>query len=64
MLDEIKISHLNILELTRLDKLLGRSVVNRGVALRDNDNQVVVTRVIEGSPAAAARLRMGFIVTS
>jgi carboxyl-terminal processing protease len=62
MLLELKISHLRILDLTTLDRDLARSVVTRGVALRDLENQVVVTRVIDGSPAAAAGLRPGFII--
>jgi carboxyl-terminal processing protease len=62
MLNEIKISHLRILDLKNLDKLLARAVVTRGLALRDLDNQVVVSRIVDGSPAATAGLRAGFIV--
>ena len=62
MLGEIKISHLRILDLATLDKQLARSVVTRGLALRNLDNQVVVTRIVEDSPAARAGLRMGFVV--
>jgi carboxyl-terminal processing protease len=62
MLQEIKISHLRILDFATLDKELARAVVTRGLALRDIDNQVVITRIIDGSPAATAGLRPGFIV--
>lgn len=64
MLNELKISHLHIVDLATLDNQLGRAVVTRGLALRDVNNQVVVTRIIDGSPAAAAELRPGFIVTA
>jgi carboxyl-terminal processing protease len=62
MLNEIKISHLHILDLAKLDQQLARSVVTRGLALRDLDNQVVVTRTIDGSPAATAGLRPGYVI--
>jgi len=62
MLGEIKISHLNILDFATLDKSLARSVITRGLALRDIDNHVAVTRIIEDSPAAKAGLRLGFAV--
>lgn len=62
MLSEIKISHLRILDLETLDKQLARAVLTRGLALRDLDNQVVVTRTIDGSPAVTAGLRPGFVV--
>jgi C-terminal peptidase prc len=62
MLGEIKISHLHILDFALLEKQLGRAVVTRGLALRDIDNHVVVTRIIEDSPAAKAGLRPGFVV--
>jgi C-terminal processing protease CtpA/Prc len=62
MLGEIKISHLHILDLAALDKQLARSVVTRGLALRNIDNEVVVTRVVDGSPAVRAGLQPGFIV--
>jgi carboxyl-terminal processing protease len=62
MLGEIRISHLRILDLATLDKQLARSVVNRGLALRNIDNQIVVTRIIEGSPAAKAGLLPGFVL--
>jgi carboxyl-terminal processing protease len=64
MLKEIRISHLSILNLENLDKLVARSEVTRGLALRDLDNQVVVTRVIEESSAAASGLHPGFIITA
>jgi carboxyl-terminal processing protease len=64
MLNELKVSHLHIVDLATLDNQLGRAVVTRGLALRDVNNQVVVTRIIDGSPAAAAELRPGFIVTA
>jgi C-terminal peptidase prc len=62
MLGEIRISHLRILDLATLEKQLGRAVVNRGLALRNIENQIVVTRIVEGSPAALAGLRPGFVV--
>jgi carboxyl-terminal processing protease len=62
MLGEIKISHLRILDLAALDKQLARAVVTRGLALRNIDNQVVVTRIVEDSPAFRAGLRTGFAV--
>jgi carboxyl-terminal processing protease len=56
------VSHLNLVELDALDKVLGRSVVNRGVALRDVGGQVVITRVVSGSSADRAGLRPGYAV--
>lgn len=64
MLGEIKISHLQILDLTTLATQLGRSEVTRGVAFRDVGGQVVATRIIEQSPAATAGLRAGFALTT
>jgi C-terminal processing protease CtpA/Prc len=62
MLSEIKISHLSILDLENLDKLLARAEVTRGLTLRDLDNQVVVTRIIEASSAATRGVQPGFII--
>jgi len=62
MLKEIKISHLSILDLQNLDKLLARAEVTRGLALRDLGDQVAVTRIIDGSPAASAGVQLGFVV--
>ena len=62
MLNEIKISHLSVLDLENLDKLVARAEVTRGLVLRDLDNQVVVTRVVDGSSAAVAGLRPGFVI--
>src|SRR5215831_6450091 len=64
MLAETKVSHLHLVDLAKLDQQLGRAVVIRGLALRDLDNQSVVTRVIDGSPAAAAALRPGYVINS
>jgi C-terminal processing protease CtpA/Prc len=64
MLSEIKISHLSILDLENLDKLLARAEVTRGLTLRDLDNQVVVTRIVEASSAATRGVQPGFIVKS
>jgi len=64
MLKEIKVSHLSLLDLANLDKLVARAEVTRGLTLRDLDKQVVVTRVVEGSPAAAAGLRTGFVLSA
>jgi carboxyl-terminal processing protease len=64
MLAETKVSHLHLLDLAKLDQQLGRAVVTRGLALRDLDNQAVVTRVIDGSAAAAAALRPGYVINS
>jgi len=62
MLKEIKISHLSILDLENLDKLVARAEVTRGLVLRDLDNQVVVTRIVEESSAAVAGVRPGFAI--
>jgi len=62
MLKELPVSHLNVLELDALDKVLGRSVVNRGLALRNIDGQIVITRLVSGSSADRAGLRTGFVV--
>ena len=62
MLDEIPVSHLNILRLEALDAPPARCVVTRGLALRDIDGQVLVTRVIDDSPASRANLSPGFAV--
>src|SRR5215468_5526900 len=64
MLAETKVSHLHLVDLAKLDQQLGRAVVIRGLALRDLGNQAVVTRVIDGSPAAAAALRPGYVINS
>jgi carboxyl-terminal processing protease len=64
MLAEIKISHLRILDFAALERQLARSVVTRGVALRDVGGQVVVTRVVERSAAANAGLRPGFVLSA
>ena len=64
MLGEIKISHLQILDLTTLATQLGRTEVTRGVAFRDVGGQVVVTRIIERSPAATAGLQTGFALST
>jgi C-terminal processing protease CtpA/Prc len=55
-------SYLRILDLAALDEQLARAVVTRGLALRNIDNQVVVTRIVDGSPAARAGLRQGFLL--
>src|SRR5262245_54038157 len=62
MLGEIKISHLRILDFATLEKSMARAVVTRGLALRDIDNHVIVTRVVDDSPAATAGLRSGFLL--
>jgi carboxyl-terminal processing protease len=62
MLREIRISHLRILDLGSLDKQMARSPVVIGMALRDIDGQVVVTRIFEGSPADKAGIRTGFVI--
>jgi len=64
MLAETKISHLHLVDLAKLDQQLGRAVVIRGLALRDLDNQAVVTRVIDDSAAAAAALRPGYVINA
>src|SRR5262249_37657399 len=64
MLNEIHISHLHIVDIANLNQQLSRSVITRGVALRDLDNQVVVTRIIDGSPAAATGLRPGYVINA
>jgi len=64
MLAETKVSHLHLVDLAKLDQQLARAVVIRGLALRDLDNQVVVTRIIDGSPAAASGLRPGYVISS
>lgn len=60
MLAELPISHLNLLELSTLGDQMARSVVTMGVVLRNLADEVVVTRVLDGSPAARAGLRPGF----
>jgi C-terminal processing protease CtpA/Prc len=62
MLKEIRISHLSVLDLKNLDKLVARAEVTRGLVLRDLDNQVVVTRIVDESSAAVAGLRPGFVI--
>jgi len=64
MLNEIHISHLHIVDIANLNQQLSRAVITRGVALRDLDNQVVVTRIIDGSPAAATGLRPGYVINA
>jgi len=62
MLKEIKISHLSVLDMKNLDKLVARAEVTRGLVLRDLDNQVVVTRIVDESSAAVEGLRPGFVI--
>jgi C-terminal processing protease CtpA/Prc len=64
MLAEIPTSHLSLLEVATLETQMARSVVATGLALRDVDNQVLITRVIEGSSASNAGLHPGFVLTT
>ena len=61
MLGEIHISHLGIFKSEDLEQFTELSVIT-GLALRDIDNEVVITRILEGSSAEKAGLRAGFTI--
>ena len=58
MLQDFHVSHLSIVELRSLNTLTAAAVTT-GLDLRDLDAGVIVTRVLEGSPARTAGLRAG-----
>jgi len=62
MLRELKTSHLNIINLETLSQSLTPTELTPGLAIRDLNNQPVVTRVMDASPAAAVGVRPGFVV--
>ena len=64
MLREIKTSHLRIIDLGTVNQSLIGTELSPGVVVRDLNKQVVVTRVVDGSPAAAAGVRPGFVITA
>jgi carboxyl-terminal processing protease len=61
MLGEIHISHLGIIKSEDLEQFTELSVIT-GLALRDIDNEIIITRVLEGSSAEKAGLRAGFTI--
>ncbi len=61
MLAELKVSHMGILSPETLTKLKS-SPTTTGLSLREIENQVVVTRLIESSSATEAGIKRGFVV--
>jgi C-terminal processing protease CtpA/Prc len=61
MLGELKVSHMGILTPETLEKLKQPPTVT-GLSLREIENQIVVTRLIEDSSALQAGIRRGFVV--
>lgn len=61
MIQVLHVSHLSIVELRTLNTLSAVAVTT-GLDLRDLDVGIVVTRVLEGSPAQRAGLRVGFAI--
>lgn len=62
MLGEIKTSHLEILPPDAIAKLKAPGATT-GLGLREIENRVVITRILENSSAARADLKIGFIIT-
>jgi carboxyl-terminal processing protease len=62
MMSELKVSHLEIVTPDDLAKAKNPPVTT-GIGLRELDNQAVVTRVFENSPAAKAGVKTGYAVT-
>lgn len=61
MLGELKVSHMQILTPGQVS-ILKAPPVTTGVVLREIENQIVVTRVIENSSAAKAGIKTGYVV--
>lgn len=61
MLDEIKTSHLDVLTPETVARLK-QPPVTVGFSMREIDNQVVITSLVENSSAAKAGLKTGFVV--
>ncbi|MDQ6785219.1 MAG: S41 family peptidase [Acidobacteriota bacterium] len=61
MLDEIKTSHLDVIAPETVARLR-QPPVTVGLSMREVDNQVVITRLIEDSSAAKAGLKTGFVI--
>lgn len=61
MLGELKVSHMGILTPETLEKLKQPPTAT-GLSLREIENQIVVTRLIEDSSALEAGIRRGFVV--
>ncbi len=61
MLDEIKTSHLDVIAPETVARLR-QPPVTVGLSMREIDNQVVITRLIEDSSAAKAGLKTGFVI--
>lgn len=62
MLGEIKTSHLEILTPDTLEKLKAPGATT-GLGLREIENQVVITRLLDDSSAAKANLKLGYAIT-
>jgi carboxyl-terminal processing protease len=61
MLGELKVSHLIVLTPDELKRLSGVPA-STGLGLREIDNQIVITRILENSSAAKAGLKTGYVV--
>lgn len=61
MLGELKVSHLVVLTPDELQRLSG-APASTGLGLREIDNRIVITRVLENSSAAKAGLKTGYVV--
>ncbi len=62
MLGELKVSHLQVLTPDILARLKATGATT-GLSLREIENRVVITRVIENSSAARANLKTGYVIT-
>ena len=61
MLSELKVSHMQILTPEQISASKAPPAAT-GVGLREIENQIVVTRVIEGSSAATAGIKPGYVI--
>ena len=61
MLKELHVSHIGVIRPEDLDRITRPEVIT-GFALKDIDNQVVITRIVGNSSAAKAGLRLGFVI--
>ncbi|MEO8072844.1 MAG: S41 family peptidase [Acidobacteriota bacterium] len=61
MLGELKVSHLQILTPEQIAKLKSPPVAT-GITVREIENKIVVTRVLDDSSAAKAGIKNGFVV--
>ena len=61
MVSELKVSHVGIIPPEEIAKMSMPATIT-GLGLRDVDGQVVISRILQGSSAEIAKLRMGFVI--